>query len=135
MPFYNYIHILCTYANTRLLRHVIVDKADLELLVALLCHNFPDLSPLAVDFTEAPDLLCCPCVRDALHVHLDHHAVNTVLSPARFEEFICVEIRKLDDSGRPWSAMDIMNEVAPDIRHWCAPATSIWRAIGKTKKN
>ena len=100
MPFNNYIHILCTYTNTRLLRHVIVDKADLELLVALLCQNSPDLSPLAVDFTEAPNLLRGPCVRDAFHIHLDHHAVDTVLSPTRFEELIGVEIRKLDNSGR-----------------------------------
>ena len=92
---------LCTFLNTRLLRHVIVDKADLKLFVALLCQNSPDLSPLAVDLTEAPNLLCGPRVRDALHIHLDYRTIDTVLSPARFEELICIKVRKLNDSGRP----------------------------------
>ena len=106
--------------HTRLLRHVIVDKADLKLLVALLCQNPPDLSPLAVDFTEAPNLLCGPCVRDAFHIHLDYHAVDTVLGPARFEELICVKIRKLDDSRRPLSVMyhkrGPLSEISPPLR-------------------
>lgn len=96
--------IICSF------RYVIIHNADLVLFVALLRQNFPDLPPLTVELSHTPDLLCCPCVRDAFHNHFDHISLDAVLGPSGLQEFICVEIRQLDNSARYVSVTRSIND-------------------------
>jgi hypothetical protein len=74
-------------------------------LVSLLRQYLPDLPPLALDLSHAPDLLRSPRVSQTVDLHLNDIALDAILFPARFQVVVCIELGKLDDPRKKLSLL------------------------------
>jgi hypothetical protein len=76
-------------------------------------QHLPDLPPLALDHSHAPDLLRSPRISQTVDLHLNDIALHTLLLPARLEVVVCIELGKLDDPSKSQLAQVCLQNTEP----------------------
>lgn len=75
---------------------VVVNELDSDDIFALLRHHASNVSPLTINLSKAPNLVCNPTILLALGVAQNDIAVQAFLSPALLQEVVFGDICDLD---------------------------------------